>query len=60
MTDRHTGPVIAETEDLREFLQESAGGVPRPEAELEAARSTANLAASVLLNPHGVGQPEFL
>lgn len=43
-------PVTAETEDLRAFLEECAAGIlecvaglPRPEAELEAARIMAPL-----------------
>ena len=27
MTDRHPGPIIAETEDLREFPKESAAAI---------------------------------
>lgn len=47
--------LIAETEDLREHFEERAGileydaGLPRPEAELEAARITATLGPSWIL-----------
>jgi hypothetical protein len=51
MTGDIPEPVTAETEELREFLEECAAailecvaGLPRAEAELEAARITATLA----------------